>query len=214
MSEMKSIIAVVDDHPIVTEGVRSLLEENKAGKQIISFTKGKDLLSYLQQNIIDIIFLDIILPDLDGMDLCKEIKKIAPQTIIIGFSNQAERSIILQLLQNGASGYLLKTASADEILNGIKQVQHGEIVLCNETKKIMAASQLSPEHSRKILPSVTRREKQILQLLAEGKTTATIAEELFLSRFTVDTYRKNLLQKFEVKNTTELVMLLVQEKLI
>nr|WP_305051381.1 response regulator transcription factor [Elizabethkingia bruuniana] len=133
---MKSIIAVVDDHPIVTEGVRSLLEENKAGKHIISFTKGKDLLVYLQQNTIDIILLDIILPDLDGMDLCKAIKEIAPQTIIVGFSNQAERSIILQLLQNGASGYLLKSASADELLNGIKQVLQGEIVLCSEAKKL------------------------------------------------------------------------------
>ncbi|KUG13689.1 DNA-binding response regulator [Elizabethkingia sp. HvH-WGS333] len=210
---MKSIIAVVDDHPIVTEGVRSLLEENKAGKHIISFTKGRDLLVYLQQNTIDIILLDIILPDLDGMDLCKVIKEIAPQTIVVGFSNQAERSIILQLLQNGASGYLLKSASADELLSGIKQVQQGEIVLCSEAKKVMAAAQF-PEHKRKVLPSLTRREKQLLQLLAEGKTTVTIADELFLSRFTVDTYRKNLLQKFEVKNTTELLMLLVQEKLI
>lgn len=78
----------------------------------------------------------------------------------------------------------------------------------------MAKSQQFQEDNKRILPSVTRREKQLIQLLAEGKTTVAIADELFLSRFTIDTYRKNLLQKFKVKNTTELLMLLVQENLI
>ncbi|WP_407505886.1 response regulator [Elizabethkingia miricola] len=211
---MKSIIAVIDDHPVVTEGIRALLEGNNACKHILSFTKGEELLLYLHQNIIDIILLDIILPDQDGIDLCREIKKNAPQTLVIGFSNQAERSIILQLLQSGASGYLLKSATANELLNGIKQVKMGEIVFCSGTKKIMAKSQQFQEDNKRILPSVTRREKQLIQLLAEGKTTVAIADELFLSRFTIDTYRKNLLQKFKVKNTTELLMLLVQENLI
>ncbi|MCT4141337.1 response regulator transcription factor [Elizabethkingia anophelis] len=211
---MKSIIAVIDDHPVVTEGVRALLEGNNACKHILSFAKGEELLLYLNQNIIDIILLDIILPDQDGIDLCREIKKSAPQTLVIGFSNQAERSIILQLLQSGASGYLLKSATANELLNGIKQVKLGEIVFCSGTKKIMAKSQQFQEDNKRILPSVTRREKQLIQLLAEGKTTVAIADELFLSRFTIDTYRKNLLQKFKVKNTTELLMLLVQENLI
>ncbi|OPC46449.1 DNA-binding response regulator [Elizabethkingia anophelis] len=211
---MKSIIAVIDDHPVVTEGVRALLEGNNVCKHILSFAKAEELLLYLNQNIIDIILLDIILPDQDGIDLCREIKKSAPQTLVIGFSNQAERSIILQLLQSGASGYLLKSATANELLNGIKQVKLGEIVFCSGTKKIMAKSQQFQEHNKRILPSVTRREKQLIQLLAEGKTTVAIADELFLSRFTIDTYRKNLLQKFKVKNTTELLMLLVQENLI
>ncbi|MDV2459455.1 DNA-binding response regulator [Elizabethkingia anophelis] len=211
---MKSIIAVIDDHPVVTEGVRALLEGNNVCKHILSFAKGEELLLYLNQNIIDIILLDIILPDQDGIDLCREIKKSAPQTLVIGFSNQAERSIILQLLQSGASGYLLKSATANELLNGIKQVKLGEIVFCSGTKKIMAKSQQFQEDNKRILPSVTRREKQLIQLLAEGKTTVGIADELFLSRFTIDTYRKNLLQKFKVKNTTELLMLLVQENLI
>lgn len=211
---MKSIIAVIDDHPVVTEGVRALLEGNNVCKHILSFAKGEELLLYLNQNIIDIILLDIILPDQDGIDLCREIKKSAPQTLVIGFSNQAERSIILQLLQSGASGYLLKSATANELLNGIKQVKLGEIVFCSGTKKIMAKSQQFQEDNKRILPSVTRREKQLIQLLAEGKTTVAIADELFLSRFTIDTYRKNLLQKFKVKNTTELLMLLVQENLI
>ena len=116
---MKSIIAVIDDHPVVTEGVRALLKEIMLCKHILSFAKAEELLLYLNQNIIDIILLDIILPDQDGIDLCREIKK-RPQTLVIGFSNQAERSIILQLLQSGASGYLLKSATANELLNGIK----------------------------------------------------------------------------------------------
>jgi Response regulator containing a CheY-like receiver domain and an HTH DNA-binding domain len=131
-------------------------------------------------------------------------------SVIIGLSNQAEQSTIVQLLQNGASGFILKSEPAIDILAGIDAAMGGEVVMSNEVRKII----FSNASGRTQLPSLTKREKQLLGLLAQGKTTAIIADELFLSRFTVDTYRKNLLQKFEVKNTTELVTLLLQEKLL
>lgn len=209
MSENRTI-AVVDDHPIVIEGLKSLFRAHSDRDSILSFDSGSAFLSFIARNTIHAVLLDIALPDGSGVDFCQEIKKISPRTIIIGLSNQAEQSTIVQLLQNGASGFILKSEPAIDILAGIDAAMGGEVVMSNEVRKII----FSNASGRTQLPSLTKREKQLLGLLAQGKTTAIIADELFLSRFTVGTYRKNLLQKFEVKNTTELVTLLLQEKLL
>ena len=207
MSENQKIIAIVDDHPIVVDGLKSLLQSvNKY--EVISFFNGKSVIEAFQNQKIDIILLDIVLPDGNGVDFCKEIKMLSPDTIIIGFSNQAEQSTINTMLQNGASGFILKSAPSEEILDGIEEAAKGKMILNDEIRKLMF------ETSKSEFPSITKREKQLIELLAQGKTTAIIADELFLSRFTVDTYRKNLLQKFDVKNTSELLMLLVQNKMI
>lgn len=211
MFKKKIKLAVVDDHPIVIEGLKSLFSAYDECYHVISFSEGEELLAYLKNKsaAVDIVLLDIVLQDYSGVDLCREIKNIHQNIQVIGLTNQAEQSIILEMLQNGASGFLLKSESAEAILNSIDGAMNGNIFLSNEVKKILA----NPSKQR-VLPSLTKREGQLLELLGQGKTTSIIAEELFLSKFTVDTYRKNLLQKFEVKNTSELLMLLVQEKLI
>jgi DNA-binding NarL/FixJ family response regulator len=211
MSEHNKVLAVVDDHPIVIEGIKHLFKEDPKYGAVLSFVTAASFLAYIKDNHVDIVLLDMMLPDGNGVELCKEIKLQMPGACILGMSNLAERSTVLKLLQNGASGYLLKSAPATEILNSLELAQQGEIVLSPEVKELLTNS---PIKSDKALPSLTKREKQLLTLLAAGKTTAMIADELQLSRFTVDTYRKNLLQKFEVKNTSELLMLLVQEKLL
>lgn len=211
MSDIKKTLAIVDDHPIVIEGLKSLLKEELSFHHVISFTNGTDFLKFLSGNTVDFVLLDVTLPDMNGVELCKQIKENFPDTIVLGLSNHAERSIILQLLQNGASGYVLKSAPADELLECIQEAQYGEMVFSTDAKKILTRP--GGKHPKQ-LPSVTKREKQILQLLAAGKTTVVIAKELHLSPFTIDTYRKNLLQKFEVKNTSELLMLLVKERLL
>lgn len=200
-------IAIVDDHPVVIEGLRTLLKDNTT----ISFTKAGDFISYVKTNWVDIVLLDITLPDGNGIDFCREIKNISPATIVLGLSNLAERSIILQMLQNGASGYLLKNAAADELMKGIEEAKKGGVAFSNEVKEILA----KPTRAElKAVPSITKREKEILQLLSKGMTTASIATGLSLSPLTVDTHRRNLLQKFDVKNTAELLMAAVEQKLL
>lgn len=210
MFKDKIKLALVDDHPIVIEGLMSLFKAGDEPYDLYSFIDGNTIIDFLTRNQVDVVLLDIALPDANGIDICKAIKSTYPETIVIGLSNQAEQSTILQLLQSGASGFLLKSAVAEEILNSIQEALSGEIVMSKEVRKIFT---MQPSDVRQ-LPSLTKREKQLLELLAQGKTTALIAEALFLSKFTVDTYRKNLLQKFEVKNTTELLMLLVAHKMI
>ena len=114
------------------------------------------------------------------------------------------------MLENGASGFLLKEVPSHEIMEGLDQVVKGETALSAEVKNILA----SQSKQTQSLPSLTKREKQLIQLLAKGKTTSKIATELSLSKFTVDTYRKNLLQKFNVKNSSELLVLLIENKMI
>lgn len=211
MQQDKIILAIVDDHPMVIEGLKSLLKPEMAIYSAVSFTKGREFISFLSQNEVDLVLLDISLPDANGIELCKEIKKISPKTIVLGLSNQTERSMMLQMLQSGASGYLLKNVSPDELLTCIQEALHGLITFSREAKEIMGRPSKAGFNE---VASITKREKQILELLAQGKTTAAIATELFLSPLTVDTHRKNLLQKFEVKNTAELLMAAVQQKLL
>ncbi|MFS4429261.1 response regulator transcription factor [Chryseobacterium sp. GVT01B] len=210
MENEKINIIIVDDHPIVIEGLKMMLNSQPFFNIAGSFTSGAETISFIQSEMVDIILLDITLPDANGTELCKEIKKISPNTSVIMFSNRSERSIIMQSIQNGASGYLLKNTSIDELVICIKGALSGDIVFCNETKQIISR----PSQHDLPMPRLTKREKQILQMVAQGKTSNVIAEELFLSPLTVDTHRKNLLQKFHAKNSTELINLAVQQQLI
>lgn len=209
MSDKKITLAILDDHPIVVEGLKSLFNSKNSLFDIHTFGNIAAFNSFFENHSIDVILLDINLPDGSGIDLCKTIKMQAPMVKVIGLSNQIEQSIIRQMFDNGASGFLLKTTQPDKIISGVEDVLHDQIVMSEEVMRIFTTT-VQPKN----FPSLTKREKQLIQLLAQGKTTAMIAEEIFLSKFTIDTYRKNLLQKFKVKNTSELLMLVVQENLI
>jgi len=210
MKNEKINIVIVDDHPIVIEGVRMMLKNQPFFNIMETFTSGSEIMNFISGNTVDIILLDITLPDANGAELCREIKKSSPETSVIMFSNRSERSIIMQSLQNGASGYLLKNTSIDELVVCIKGAVSGNIVFCNETRKIINR----PSQNDLPIPRLTKREKQILQMVAQGKTSNMIAEELFLSPLTIDTHRKNLLQKFQAKNSTELINIAIQHHMI
>lgn len=195
-------IAIVDDHPIVIQGLKQLLSNEKDIRIAAFFVDGNGILSYIKNNEVDVVLLDITLPDSNGIELCKEIKDISPNTSVLMLSNRSERSMIMQSLQNGASGYLLKNASLEELTSCIKQVIFGNIVFCSEVREIISKP---VKNEFQGLPKLTKRETQILKMLAEGKTSNKIAEELFLSVLTIDTHRKNILQKCKAKNVAELV---------
>lgn len=203
-------IIIVDDHPIVTEGIKALLTNNPGLIVLETFDHGLPCLPYLEANQVDVVLLDISLPDTSGMELCLKIKSINPKICVVVLSNHAERSLILSMLQNGASGYMLKNSPVDEIKQCITAALNGELAFTKAVQQII----LKPTVSElKKQPKITKREKQILQLIAEGKTTSNIAEALFLSPATVETHRHNMMQKFGVKNAIELLKA-VQERLL
>lgn len=204
-------IAIIDDHPIVIEGFSLLLADSDKFKIIASFNKGLEILELDKINEIDIILLDVFLPDINGIDLCKIIKQKHPKIIVLGMSSQSERSLVMQMMQNGANGYLLKSAKSSEFYDCIEKAFAGEIVYSHEVAAIIAKPDFS---DFKILPSLTKREKEILQLISDGKSTKEIAEKLFLSFLTVQNHRKNILNKLEVKNVAQLLQIVQKNRLI
>lgn len=206
-------IAIVDDHPVVIEGLRRILMESFHIKEIRHYTTGEGLVEFLSiyPTIIDIILLDITLPGKSGIEICKDIKRITPLVKVIGFSNHSQRSIIMQMIQNGASGYILKNAMANELTECIKDIIEGKISFSKEIITIM--SQPSPA-SFKTIPRLTKREKEILKMIADGKTSADIGEHLFISAATVETHRRNLMQKLEVKNVAAMIKVAVHNNLL
>ncbi|MBO9561762.1 MAG: response regulator transcription factor [Niastella sp.] len=204
-------LAIVDDHPIVIEGLLKLLDNKEHLKVAGYFTTGAGIIEFMKTHTLDIVLLDISLPDMNGMDLCKEIKILSPGTRVLILSNHSERSIIMQALQNGASGYLLKNASSAELTASIQEALSGQITFSKEVKEIIARPSAN---ELKGIPQLTKREKEILHMISEGVTTAGIAEQLSLSPLTIETHRRNLLQKFEVKNVAALIKIAVQQGLI
>lgn len=209
MCENNIKLVLVDDHPMVLEGLKSLFYDKKKF-QIFSFTKGAAALDFIQENKIDIVLIDIVLGDGSGLDLCLQIKKKSSETIVIAISNQAERGMIFRFLENGGNGYILKNADANEIIECVEKALNGDLALSREVQEIM----LNPSTNNFDLPRLTKREKQILEYITLGKTSIEIADSLFISVITVETHRRNLLQKFKAKNMIELVKIAVENKLI
>ncbi|BDU23773.1 MULTISPECIES: response regulator transcription factor [unclassified Flavobacterium] len=202
---------IVDDHPIVISGIAGLLSDLDAIKIVEKFESGVSLLEYIEDNKVDLILMDIFLPVINGVDLCKTIKQKHPKIVIIGMSSQSERSLVMQFIQNGGNGYILKNASFDEFKNCIYKAIEGEIVFSEEVKTIISQP-LSEDLER--IPGLSRRERDIALLLSQGKSTQEIADDLFLSFLTVQTHRRNILQKYKMKNVAELIAFLLKNNML
>jgi len=202
---------IVDDHPIVISGISGLLSDFDSVEITAKLTSGEMLLNYMEDHDADLILMDIFMPGITGVDLCKTIKQKHPKIIIIGMSSQSERSLVMQFIQNGGNGYILKSASFEEFKSCIEKAMQGEIVFSDEVKTII--SQPNSDDLNKI-PSLSRREKDIVELLSKGKSTQEIADELFLSFLTVQTHRRNILQKYKTKNVAELIAILLKNNLL
>ena len=200
-------VFIVDDHYMVIEGIRSLLQNEKGVEWAGHATNAASCLAFLQQHQPDVILMDINLPDKSGIDLCKEVKEKYPSVFVVGLSTFNQQSFIQKMMDSGASGYVLKNASQEELMEAIEAVSKGKTYLSDE-----ASQTLRRNESTNIL--LTRREKEVLELIAEGMTNNIIAQKLFISPATVDTHRKNLLAKLKAKNTASLIRMASQLQLI
>ncbi|MFD1771032.1 response regulator [Sphingobacterium suaedae] len=206
----RCVIAILDDHPMVLEGLQQIIKGNLAGVSVHGFPTVALLNDFMARESIDLLLVDIFLSDCRGIDVCREVKTKFPGVFVLGMSSTLEKSTIVDLLQQGASGFILKNAGATEVLDAIQKVMKGEIVLSPEANSLLLRSIANPQQ----FPALTRRERELLNYLSKGKTTAEISDILHLSKFTIDTYRKNLLQKFQVRNTVELLAMLSRENLL
>ena len=204
---MKIKVFIVDDHYMVIEGIHSLLQHEKEIELVGHAMNAASCLAYLEKNLPDVILMDISMPDKSGIDLCKEVKEKYPSVFVIGLSTFNQQSFIQKMMDNDASGYILKNATQDELMEAITKVAQGKTYLSFEAGKTFQRLKNNPI-------VLTRREKEVLELIAEGMTNNEIGAKLFVASTTVDTHRKNLLTKFDAKNTATLIRMAVQMQII
>lgn len=202
-------VFIVDDHYMVIEGIRSLLQNETSIEWMGHATNALSCMAFLQHQSPDVILMDINLPDSSGIDLCKEVKDKYPSIYILGLSTFNQQSFIEKMIGNGASGYVIKNATKQELIEAIHTVVKGKQYLSFD-----AAVALRKPQTENLTPVITRREKEVLALIAEGFTNNEIAHKLFISITTVDTHRKNILAKLSAKNTASLIKIAAQFKLI
>jgi len=195
---MKISIFIVDDHYLVIEGIRSLLQHEKQLEWMGHAMNAASCMEFLKHHQPHVILLDVNLPDKSGTELCKEVKKLYPSLFILGLSTFNQQAVVRNMMENGASGYVLKNATKEELLEAIDLVVSGETYFSEEV--MHALNEPQPQQ-----PVITRREKEVLQLIAEGLTNTEIADKLFISVPTVNTHRKSIIEKFDVKNTASLI---------
>ncbi|MFN8252970.1 MAG: response regulator transcription factor [Ferruginibacter sp.] len=201
-------VLLVEDHSLVTEGIRSMISETKDIVCAGSFTNGHALLQKLRSFAPDVIIMDINLPDTNGIELCTAVKASYPAVNIVALSINNQPAIIRKIMEAGAVGYVLKDAAQQEIIEAIRMVAKGKEYFSR------SATVLLRQPEKPLLPSLTRREKEILEKIADGLTNPQIAEILFLDVSTINSHRKNMIAKYNVQNTAALIKLAITEKLI
>jgi DNA-binding NarL/FixJ family response regulator len=203
-------VYIVDDHAVVIEGIYSLLQKEKDLEMAGYASNAGNCLQYFINHTADVILMDISLPDMNGVDLCKVIKKKYPGIMVLALSTFNQGTYIRKMMESGASGYLLKNAGKEEIVEAIKMVIKGKTYLSFDAGQLLKSDTLQ----QSAIPPLTKREKEVLAYIAEGFTNGQIAEKLFISTDTVDTHRKNLHTKLNVKNTAMLIRFAVENNLL
>ncbi len=206
-------ILLIDDHPLVLDGIKTMLKDEPSVEIVGACKTAAEALAFLSSNEPDIILLDISLPDMNGLELCEKIRVTNKQAKIIGLTSTNEAGIITGILQRGGNGYLLKNMERAELLEAIRAVTNGKIYLSKAANdKVLEQFQHPQKPGDNFL--LTRREKEILQLLADGLKGPQIAEKLFLSPLTVETHRKNLFKKFNANSVQLLIRIAYENKLL
>lgn len=192
---------------MVIEGFKTLLSQNENITIVGTAINAFEAIAFISKNEVDIAFIDINLPDINGIELCEKIKTEFPSILCLALSTFNDRSYVAKMIENGASGYLLKNSSKEEIYKAIDDVSKGNMYF-----NVDYQTQNTSKYNQ--IPIITRREKEVLVLIAEGLTNQQIADKLFISITTVSSHRQNLMLKLEANNTASLIKNAVKFELI
>lgn len=206
-------VAILDDHNMVLKGIETMLEDSDIISIVATYSLGKQLLNDIENKMPNVLLLDINLPDSNGLDLCRELSKQYPELAILALSNYSETGFIKSMLRNGAKGYLLKNTGKQELITAIKTVHEGNKYLPRGVQDILLNDSIGGAQTS-FIPKLTRREKEVLNLIAEEHTNQEISEILFISSKTVESHRNNLIQKLGVRNTAGLIRVALEKGLL
>jgi DNA-binding NarL/FixJ family response regulator len=203
-------IIIADDHTMFRQGLISLLKEEKNIAVVGEASNGEEVLSLLEKQEADVLLLDIEMPEVDGFDVLRDLKKKHNATKVLALTMHTSTEFVKNIIKAGADGYLQKDAEKNTLIEAITQiVTQGSYytpeiatLLLNDLRKETSHTAISP------------REKEVIQLIIDGNTTKEIAKKLFLSKHTIESHRQNILSKLQLKNSAELVKYAIQKGLV
>ena len=207
-------VLIADDHAVLREGICALLAQYEGVSVVGQASNGAQTIQQVSQLQPDVVLMDISMPGMDGLEATREIKTRWPKTRVVVLTQHENEEYVFPLLKAGASGYVLKKAGGDELVDAIRVVSGGGTFLDPSiARQVVERAVQAPEDSSR-LPRLTERESEVLRLIAEGMSTREIAESLGLSVNTVITHRSNIMEKLDVHNRTELVKYAIRKKLV
>ena len=209
-------ILLVDDHKIVFDSLQSLLDEQPDMRVVGWAENGRDAVTKVKELKPAVVIMDVAMPDLNGIEATQQITRHYPGTKIIALSMHAEKQFVTGILSAGASGYLTKNCSSDELVNAIRSVAANKKYLSPDIAGVVIEESLNhPSDTGTSSSSIlTMREREVLQLIVEGNTVKQIAERLYLSIKTIHTHRNQIMQKLNMSSTAELTKFAIREGLI
>ncbi len=210
-------ILLADDHAILRRGLRALLEREDDLEVVGEAADGRETLKAVEELTPDVVVLDITMPKLNGIEAARQIQAKAAGTAVLILSMHSDEGYVLRALRAGARGYLLKDAVEGELIGALRAVAAGKAYFSPEVSKLLVEDYVQGMQQRGLQDShelLTTREREVLQLLAEGKTSKDIAKMLELSVYTVDTHKANLMQKLSLHSMAELILYSVRKGII
>jgi DNA-binding NarL/FixJ family response regulator len=211
-------ILIADDHTMFVDGMESILKVESDFNVVGKCYDGPAVLDFVKENTVDIVLLDVNLPSMNGIEVCKELTHAKPNVRVLAISMFNEESFVSEILNHGAKGYILKNTGRDELLVAIRTVAKGDSYFSTEvTETIMKSLMNQRKASSKssaFIPKLSRREKEVLKLIAQEFTTQEIADNLFISLKTVESHRSSLLSKLNARNSVGLVRIAIENNLL
>lgn len=214
MNDNPITILLADDHTVVRQGIVKLLEGEKNLKVIGEAGNGRDAVSKVEQFKPDVVLMDISMPLLNGIEATRQIKRISPQTKVIILSMHSHDRFISELLTLGASGYLVKDSTGADIIMAINAAMKGDTFLSPSISRKIIENYVSSKKVKsfreKLYSELSNREREVFQLIAEGRSTKEISEILFVSISTVKTHRSHIIEKLQLDNLSQLIRFAIE----
>lgn len=210
-------ILLADDHTVVRKGLRLLLESQPDFQVVADAADGREAVAMAEQHRPDVAVMDIAMPVLNGIEAARQISSKAPQTAVVFLSMHADEGYVLRALKAGARAYLLKDSAEHDLINAVKAVSEGKAFFSPAISKMLVEDYMRQMQDRQVEDSfdlLTTREREILQLLAEGKVNKEVAVTLNLSLHTVETHRSNIFQKLNLHSGAELILYAIRKGVI
>lgn len=211
-------VLIVDDHQLMIEGLKSLLEDEEDVAFVAGANSLDETLQFLENNTIDVIFMDVNMPNVSGIEATKKVKELYPDIKVIALTMHDDIAIITKMIKAGASGYVLKRTNMNEVIEALKIVHHNGKYLSMNTQNIIMDNLMSPEdlmeQKEEKKPVLSSRELEVLKLIAKEYSNEQIGETLFISERTVEAHRRNIFMKTKTKSLVGLMKYAIKENLV